>query len=395
MKYVFVFWTITLAANLLIAQQDIPENNNTFEDSGPITNKFTKIDYSTSYTGDFFGNLTGGKKTGTAYLGIANIRVDFNTKKLGLWEGGEFFINGACTHGATPSEKLIGDFQVASNIEAGNHIFIHELWYKHSVGKTEITVGLQDLNVKFLTSAYSGSFINSSFGVPSLISDNVPVPIFPLTALGITGSYKIHETIAIQAALYDGLPELFDNNQYNVAWDLNRNDGALIFTELQFSTLINGLPGSIKTGGYYHSHLKEMNEETGFTETVFDNNYGFYLIADQLVLQKSEGAGVGLFAQVAVSPSGLNRHNYYLGGGINYSGIFNNDTDNLLGLAFAHAGFKNDSLKDETTIEMFYKTNIADNIFIQPDIQYIINPSGTEDILDNAVAVFMRFGINF
>ncbi|MHB8905927.1 MAG: carbohydrate porin [Melioribacteraceae bacterium] len=397
MKRIFILLAfLSIIQYKMNAQQQTPFNIPFLKADSSLylsgTNLFTQ---EASYIGDFAGNLTGGKKTGTVYLGIANIKLSFDTKNIGLWEGGEFFVNGACTHGATPSEKLLGDFQVASNIEAGDHIFIQELWYKHSIDKTEITIGLQDINTQFVTSEFASSFINSSFGIPSLISDNVPVPIFPLTALGITGKVQLNESLSIQAALFDGMPENFENNQYNLDWNVNKNNGALIFTELQLTTNIGGISGTIKTGGYYHTRLDEVDKNTGSAETIFNENYGFYLITDQTLWKRNENCRIGLFAQFAVSPGGLNMHNHYLGGGIDYQGVFTQNGDDALGLAFANACFNCDEMKNETTIELFYKSTITEKFFIQPDIQYIINPAGAGDKLNNALAVFMRFGINF
>jgi porin len=184
-------------------------------------------------------------------------------------------------------------------------------------------------------------------------------------------------------------------DQYNVNWDLKSNDGVLVFSELQFATNFGNMPGTLKAGYYFHSHLKETCPETKITETVFDKNYGFYAVADQRIYQFSENRVLGLFAQLAVSPTNINSHNYYLGGGINYTGIFDNEGEDAVGIAFAHAGFRDSSLKNETTIEMFYRVSITENLFAQPDFQYIINPAGTESNLNNALAFFMRFGINF
>lgn len=391
MQYVLLqFIFILVFAGNYLAQKN-PLN---MPDTTTVLDKIF-LTHEATYTGEFAGNLTGGKKTGGAYLGMANIKIGFETKTLGLWEGGEFFLNGASTHGGTPSEKLIGDFQVASNIEAGNRTYLHELWYKHSYKNFQAIVGLQDLNSEFVTSEYAGNFINSSFGIPSLIADNIPVPIFPLTALGITARYEINESMAIQAAVFDGLPEDSESNQYNLNWDLKSSDGVLVFSELQFSIELGDLPGKLKAGYYYHSHLRETCPETKIVETVFDKNYGFYAIADQNLLKSGGYNILGIFAQFAISPTNINAHNYYFGGGINYQIVSDNGTKDLLGIAIAHAGFSNKDLRNETTVEMFYKAHITENLFFQPDIQYIVNPAGTENNLRNSVAAFLRFGINF
>lgn len=363
-------------------------------DSSFTMNKSNLFNSRTSYVGDFAGNLSGGKRTGAVYLGMANIELEIETGKLGLWKGGDLFLKGAATHGGLPSENLIGDFQVASNIEAGTHTFIQEFWYKQSFANFDIKLGLQDLNADFIVSDYAGDFMNSSFGVPSLISDNVPLPIFPLTTLGINLKSRISDAFTIQTALFDGMPESFDNNEYNLDWSIKSGDGALIFSELQFSTSINKLEGTYKAGSYYHSHLKCKNEVTGCYETVFKRNYGFYIIMDQRVWKKGEFSSLGLFAQFAVSPSAINPHHYYFSAGLNYSGLFDDNGDDVVGLAFAHAGFGRGEISDEMTIELFYKARVNENLFLQPDVQYIINPAGAGVKLDNALAAFLRFGIN-
>jgi porin len=51
--------------------------------------------------------------------------------------------------------------------------------------------------------------------------------------------------------------------------------------------------------------------------------------------------------------------------------------------------------KDETIVEICYKAQLTENIFIQPDFQYVINPEGTGQNLENAMVGFVRFGLNF
>lgn len=382
------------------------QNSSTSAQKNFCNKKYTKIDTahflindkafssSVTYLGDFASNLSGGKQTGSTYLGIASLSIGFETEKIGLWKGGEFFIHGAATHGGVPSKKLLGDFQVASNIEAGNHTYIQELYYKHKFEIAEFTIGLQDLNADFVVSEFAGSFINSSFGIPSLISSNVPVPIFPLTALGVSAMFSLSEDVTIRTAVFDGLPESFDSNEYNLGWRLNTDDGLLYFSELQYSYNLALLPGSIKAGGYFHTHLKTVNEDNGVKETLFNKNYGFYLIADQTIARHRDG-DVGLFTQFAVSPSDRNDNHYFLGGGLIYTGLLNKNGNDELGVAAACAGFCDKNIYNETTIELFYKYPMNENLFIQPDLQYIINPASGDVALNNALAAIIRFGINF
>jgi porin len=160
--HIFLFFLINISAqektgNTLNEEKAKEEIIN---DSPKKENPFS---FEAAYTEDFFGNMMGGIKTGTLYLGMANIKVSLDTKKAGLWNNGQIYINGASTHGRSPSKNLIGDFQIASNIDAGDHIFLQEFLYKHTFKNLEITLGLQDLNVEFVSLESGHLFLNSSF----------------------------------------------------------------------------------------------------------------------------------------------------------------------------------------------------------------------------------------
>ncbi|GHT35035.1 porin [Bacteroidia bacterium] len=344
------------------------------------------LTFNASYVGDAVGNIDGGIKRGGAYLGMANITVDLKTDKW--WRGGEFFVNGASIHGTSPSEKLVGDCQVLVNIDGGNHTYMHELWYKQTFGKVELTAGLQDLNANFAVTDNGGEYINSSFGIAGLLSSNIPAPVFPLTALALTAQWNITDHATWLGSVFDGKPTDFDRNPYNLTWNLSKNDGVLLYTELQLKDLLKARSGTYRLGYYYHSKLMEEGE------TVFKDDYGFYFIADQDLWQSGERR-VSAFLQFALSPNVNSLHNFYIGGGVNAYGIFGSRANDVAGIALASLGFHRGMHKHETAIEAFYRLQLTRNISLQPDIQYIINPSGSDKKLSNALAGILRFRVDF
>ncbi|WP_321335362.1 carbohydrate porin [uncultured Bacteroides sp.] len=346
-----------------------------------------------SYIGDNINNLSGGIKSGSRYLGMANLRLDFDTQAAGLWNGGLFHVNGVNTHGGSPSSDLLGDMQVVSNIDAGKHTYFQELWFKQILGKVEFTVGLQDLNIEFANSEYGALFLNSSFGILPVISTNMSVPIFPLTTLGITSKWNISPQIAWLNAIYDGSPTDFDYNPYNLEWHLGSKDGVFAISELQYQVNSEALSGTYKIGIYSHNHI----EENCFGEKMPDSSnndiIGLYAYADQKVWEQGN-KNLGLFTQLGYSPSKASANNYYLGLGLNYAGLFNKHGKDVLGFAVAHQHFTVD-VSSETAIELTYQYALTKNLFIQPDIQYIVNPAGTGETLDNCLACNLRFGLTF
>jgi len=372
--FLFLFCTVTFAG---------------FNGSAQVTPDSTARPFyiEGSYIGDFVSNFSGGIKRGTTFLGLANLKAGVNTQRAGWWRGGEFRMNAANSHGGTPSASFVGDFQGVSNIEAGNLTFMFELWYKQTLGNLSLTVGLQDLNANFAITDNGGLFTNSSFGIHPSIADNIPSPIFPLTALGAMVQYHFKNEMVWLAAIYDGTPDDFENNPYNTNWNISGNDGYLTITELQVPVcLIHGNEGSYKFGVYYHEHCDSTSLE--------QKTHGFYFVGDQLI-HKTVNGGWSLFSQIGLSPKHENKNNYYLSLGVNVKGISKKRLDDEAGIAIAYAGFGQGSMRNETVVELTYHFSVNENIRLKPDLQYVIQPAGTETNLPNALVGSLRIELDF
>lgn len=348
------------------------------------TVEVSPFDFRASYVGDVASNFSGGIKTGTVYLGLANIKVDFNTGTAKWWKGGEALVNIGNTHGGEPSANLVGDFQGISNIEAGNLSFLYELWYKQSFRNLNVTLGLQDLNANFATCENGALFTNSSFGIHSSIANNVSPPIFPLTALGANVQWSISDTFLWEAAIFNGTPNDLAANPFNTEWSLSKNQGYLAITEFRVNkSLLIGKTGSYKVGVYYQQH----NDDS---INIKHQNGGFYFVGEQQITNK-----MSVFSQIGLSPKKMNKNNRYYSIGINCKGQIDKRPDDQFGIAIAYAGIDENTVGSETSMELTYKLQVNKNIYIRPDMQYVINPAGTETKLHNALVGFIRFGVEF
>ena len=337
--------------------------------------------FDASYVGDFVNNLHGGIKTGSAYLGMVNLFVEFNTGKAGLWKGGTFATLLTNTHGAMPSKNLVGDAQGFSNIEAGNHTFVQTLWYKQKIGKLELTIGLQDLTVEFANFDYGNLYINSSFGTSPSITQNVPAPVFPLTSLGFTARWNVSEKFICLAAVYDDTPTNFKDDPYNLKWQLRKNNGYIFISEMQFNVGV----GTYKAGILYSTHTEDDEAE---------DIVNLYLNANQQIWKQDERR-LGIFLELGHTPTNAACCQSSASFGVNYKGLFNAKGKDEIGIAFSYEHYTAKGLKPETAIELTYKYCLLDQLYIQPNIQYIINPAGTGINLDNALLATIRFGIEF
>ena len=334
-----------------------------------------RLNFNAEYAGDFLYNV-GGLENGGGYLGYAKIGMDAE-----LWKGASLYVGGGTTHGITPSEMFIGDYQVVNNIEAGNHAFMEHLSLRQYFGKFSVKVGLQDMNENFAALDAAGEYLNSSFGIHPAISTNMSVAIFPLTGLGAELHYDINDNWHVQVAVYDGeIPSFEDNNPYNLNWRLNKDEGALFIGEGQYIRD----NGTYQLGAFYHTAEKK---------------YGFYVNAEQEVWN-NETRSLKPFVQASFANgilatqqlSNLTTQNYlHLAAGLNLEGVFSKESLDMAGLAFTSV-FLLDK-KAETAIELFYQYQITDNLLIKPDVQYVVNPAGLDIPVDNALVGTLRFVI--
>jgi porin len=351
------------------------------------SDKNSPFTFQASYVGDLVANMAGGVKTGATYLGLANLKVGLDMEKAHWWKGGTFFVNAGNTHGGQPSETLVGDFQGVSNIEAGNLTFMYELWYRQQFGKFALTAGLQDLNADFAVCDNGALFGNSSFGILSSISDNIPAPIFPLTALGVCFHWNPDSLWTFKASVFDGTPDDFERNPYNTQWRLSRNDGFLTVGEVDLgASVIKGLAGSYKMGAYY----RHCNDSIASKS----DNYGIYFVGDQEVYRSQAGT-VSAFVQIGTSPKKDNDNNYYLGGGVTCAGFIPGRKDDTFGIALAYAHLHRNPVGSETALEVTYRCQVTENISLRPDVQYVLNPTRSDIKRRNAIVGTLRFGLQF
>ena len=83
-----------------------------------------------------------------------------------------------------------------------------------------------------------------------------------------------------------------------------------------------------------------------------------------------------MFLQCGWSPSDRNTVDRYIGNGVTYRGPLSGRDADLFGIGIANAGFSDPTLRTEQAVEVFYKAQVNDWMVLQPDTQYIANPSG-------------------
>lgn len=350
--------------------QQLNEIKSFFEENG--------ITAEISYKLDVFTNPKSQTNKKTAYAD--NIDLIFNTdfSKLLNWDDGRLLIHILGNHGGSPC-NLVGASQGVSNIEAYPTWKIYQVIFEKNFfyPNLNFAIGLYDLNSEFDTRETSSIFINPSHGIGDEIAKsglNGP-SIFPNTSLGIRFKYDIDDNKKYQFAILDGVPGN-PNNPNGTQIILNRNDGVLAIQELQFVTD----EYNFSFGSWIYS------KEVGIylVKNKFENDFGFYFSAEKFDLISNDN--IDGFFRIGTANKSANPVDFYFGIGLRLNEVFSKMNMKDLGIACAvshnSVDFRRLMAKEmvrmkeyEVNLEFTYKIGIFDFLEIQPDFQYIINPT--------------------
>jgi porin len=351
----------------------------------------------------------------------AKINFDqiFNIK-----ENFTLFVYGLGNHGGRATD-LMGDFQVASNIEAVKAWRVFELWFQHNFINDQISVlaGLYDLNSEFDVLRPGTLFINSSFGIGAEYAQSgVNGPsIFPISSLGVRLATFLGERTRIRLAVLDavsGNPNDLTSNEIH----LSKEEGALIagevsiYTGKDFTEDAQSVERSyvtrrrkvgrqhdvykkdkINIGGWiYTSDFQVLDNETSFEK----GNFGIYIGMQKYVPLNARDDYIAFFGRYGISSPRFNRYGSALSGGFVISNPISG-MDDSFGLAFS-SGFNGKNFQQiqespettETVLEFTYSLPLASWFLLQPDAQYVINPS-TRQELSNPLAFALLVQLSF
>jgi len=329
------------------------------------------VEVGLDYAGEWVRGLAGGQSRQTIYHDNLDLTLNVDAEAAGLWKGGRLFVHGLRNHGADPSASMIGDLQVASNIEAPDQFIVHEAWLEQNFGEwLSLLAGLHDLNSEFYVSEYASLFFNSSFGIGPELSANVPASLFPKAGLGARIRIQPVQASYIQAAVYDGDP---------ATRGFRAGEGRMWIAEIGASA--DGMAAHL--GYWRHTAIKRFQGKS------FAHDSGYYGVLD-LRLGQWDAGQAGAFVQWGQPAGDRNDVTGYLGYGLHLVGLIPGRSDDELGIAVANARTITGT---ERTIEATYRLALAGWLSLQPSYQWIIHPGGDRTQAMARVAL-LRFELN-
>ncbi len=386
------------------------------------------------YYGETFAN-TGGFRQGGTYFGVLELHIDADMDKLGLWKGLCFHTNGFQIHGQSITADNIGSLMPVSGLDALPSTRLDELWLEQHLfnDKLAIRVGQLASETEFVLSEGGAFFLNSTWEWLSSIAFDLPSggPAYPFATPGVRVAITPNDKFQLLTVLYNGdpappcasqNPQVCNND--GLVFDLD--DPPLLMVEGAYKHSQGRLAGQVKLGTWYHFGTFQdqrfdiggnLIAVTGLPGKPLDNDWGLYVIIDQLIWRlpgSKDPKGVALFGSViGATPSDRNLVDFYAEGGITFSGMIPHRPDDTLGIGVAYTGisdrvhaFDLDSSLPvarnyEALLEICYTMQLAKGWTLQPDFQYIWQPGGNVPnpnglgIVENAAVVGARATLNF
>lgn len=344
------------------------------------------LSFELAYTADVWRN-EGGLQDGTRYLDNLDLVAQLDLEQAIGWQGAtaQAYV---LYNGSASLSELTGDAQVVSNIETGVRVLrLYEMWIEAPLTQgASLKAGLYDLNSEFDALETSSLFLGSAHGIGTDIAqsgENGP-SIFPSTSLAARLQLNLAENVALRLAVLDGVPG-DPVHPRRTAVKLGDGDGALLITELD----VGQEDSRIIAGTWRYTNSFDTHDALSQ-----GRSYGYYLRGEAELARLGESSLRGFF-RLGMASGHVNAFSNFASTGL----TFQNGLGNSFGVALARAGISNAFRRanpgvgsHETVLELTYAHQVAPWLQIQPNLQWVLNPSA-DPATDNAVAFGLRITV--
>lgn len=371
------------------------------------------ITYGSIYTGEALGNVSGGTRRGGLYQGKLELFAAVDFGKLAGWQGLNLFGNAFQIHRTSGMRgEHFNSLITISNIEAIPSTRLSELWLEQKLfdDRFGFRIGQLAADTEFFVADYGKMFLSNDW--PTITGANLPSggPAYPLATPGVRWRLDPNKNWSALAAVFNGDPG--EQGTVNTTGTNFRvNDPPLLMGEIQYrrnqGKVDGGLAATYRLGGWHHFgefHDHRFGTDGLLLASPFSNgiarrirgNSGIYAVFDQQLYRlEGEGpdSGIGIFGRISASPSASSHLDFFLDGGIVFSGMTPGRPDDKFGTSFicasisrhvrgfdrdliAHSGNLTPIRNFELTIELSYQALVVPGWTIQPNFQYVIHPGG-------------------
>ncbi len=377
-----------------------------------------------TYWGDFLANPLGGKEQSAYWTQFLVFGAEFHLDELIGWQGASVFVSATDVAGSNPSLK-IGNLFGVSQAYLMNTFALYGVYFKQRIfdDKFEFRIGRMAAAQLFATLPVMGLPVSSAANTnPFSLFTNAPLDF---TAPALYARWNPTAEKYVQAGIFQASPRLSNPDYHGADFSFRPGDGTLMMIEFGWlpnadkkddpsatdkkaaKTIIppakTNLPGVYTFGAYFSNYT--FPRYSGGNE---HNTYGFYAQAQQMIWRSLNNPdhNVTIWGGVTYSPQTEIALLPVMGyGGVVWAGpIPGRDEDSVL-MNFYTGAFSYDYARQqaqagagwatvETVLEWSYIIQITENLQLQPDIQWIMQPSGLRSI-PNALVLGCQVTLSF
>jgi len=343
----------------------------------------------------YAGNVSGGIESDEAFAGDLYFGLQLDLGKVAGWDDAVFNLSGIDRHGDSIDEEVGGQYSVMQLV-GGQTTFLYGL----NVEKTwndrlSLKLGRTTATDDFVGSPLYGYSLNNAVNgqIRAVLFDGL-MTSYPFPVWG--GRVKLEQSTehTFQVGVYQLTEKMFDPGEHGVDFSISGDDGVSVFAQYDWRPEVVGRPARFYVGAN-NAFYDEMVTLDGSEEDYFFRLYGH---GDIEVIER-----LTLFLtlaytdqeDVAIIP-------FQTSAGLNYRGLIPGRDQDRTVCFVTYGEFSEDAAPEaggsqpdyEMVFEVGHRFQLTPAIYAQPDVQYIHQPGGTDEISD-AIVLAVQAGASF
>lgn len=362
-------------------------------------------------------NPVGGVQQGATGVGGIIFGTDLDLARIVNWQGATFHVTFAQFWGRSLSHDYIGTANKVQNYNyyPNEQFELAQLSLEQKLddGRLNLLVGRINATADFARTPYGCRFMNALNCPLTLTNITGQFTGFPFVNWGGRVRYEVTPAVALKAGAYEINPTRAHNSGFD--WSTEGATGVIVPAAVDLTTgRDTDYEGHFELGGWYNSapysdpFLNSAGRPRAFAggrPLVYSGGRsGVFAEADGVVWRPKakSGRNLALFAVAAAPFDERETYAFQAVGGMSYTGPFAARPHDQLNLMAAYIRFTNgyNSFLNELLrkngaagglsqnqyiFEVNYAVRVRPELFLVPDLQYIVNPDTTMAPHANAV----------
>ena len=305
----------------------------------------------------------------------------------------------------------IGNFFTASEASVATGAMFYEMYLAQTVNLPwndtfKVRLGRMSMGDTFCSLPAFGYLVSGGIDAnPEALFANSPFTASTIATWGITAQYNTIENLSFAAGLYQVPPNINSSGWDGTNFTINSDDGYMMLFQATWSPALfgkdSGLSGVYQIGGYFYGGYEVQEFNSAGSR---GNAYGFYIQGQQTVWVNENNSDnyVAVWAGAQYAPvASVQQMTWMAYAGLQFQGFVPYRPNDGIYVSWLGGWFSkdySDSQPDgascENVVEVTYVVQLNENVSIQPDFQYIMQPYGNSNI-DDAIVIGTQLLVSF